>query len=80
MRIAVYQTQGVAGDTERAIGRMRRIVRKAAAQGVGLVIFPEMFLSGYNTANAVHALAEPAGGPSAATVKDCTVPSPQSIA
>jgi predicted amidohydrolase len=47
---------------------MRRIVRKAAAQGVGLVIFPELFLSGYNAGAAIADLAEPADGPSAKAI------------
>ncbi|MCK7505447.1 MAG: hypothetical protein MZV70_16105 [Desulfobacterales bacterium] len=44
-------------------------VRCAAAEaGAGLVIFPEMFLTGYNIGDAVFNLAEPADGPSAAAV------------
>jgi predicted amidohydrolase len=44
---------------------MRRQVSAAAKAGAGLVIFPEMFLTGYNIGEAVFSLAEPAAGPSA---------------
>jgi predicted amidohydrolase len=45
---------------------MHRTAAAAADRGAGLVIFPEMFLTGYNIGDAVFRLAEPADGPSAA--------------
>jgi predicted amidohydrolase len=68
MKIAVYQARGVSGDAANAVGRMRITLRKAAARGVDLVIFPELFVSGYNADHAIRSLAEPAGGPTAAAV------------
>jgi predicted amidohydrolase len=47
---------------------MRVNAVKAAAQGSRMVIFPEMFLTGYNIGNALFKLAEPSDGPSAAAV------------
>jgi predicted amidohydrolase len=48
---------------------MAETARQAAAQGVELLVFPEMFLSGYNIgAAAVTRLAEAADGPSARQV------------
>jgi predicted amidohydrolase len=47
---------------------MRRRALEAAEAGTGLVIFPEMFLTGYNIGEAVFKLAEPADGLSAAAV------------
>jgi predicted amidohydrolase len=47
---------------------MRRQAQAAAEAKADLVIFPEMFLTGYNIGDAVFSLAEPADGPSAAAV------------
>jgi predicted amidohydrolase len=68
MNVSVYQARGVAGDAATAVCRMRIVARKAAALGADLVIFPELFVSGYNTGHAVRSLAEPAEGPTAAAV------------
>jgi predicted amidohydrolase len=68
MKIAVYQGEGVNGEVAGALGTMRMNAVKAAAQGVRMVIFPEMFLSGYNIGDDVFRLAEPSDGPSAAAV------------
>jgi predicted amidohydrolase len=70
MKIAVYQGEGVNGEVAGALGTMRMNAVKAAAQGVSMVIFPEMFLSGYNIGDNVFRLAEPADGPAAAAVAE----------
>jgi 5-aminopentanamidase len=68
MKLAVYQGTGVQGDAAEALAVVRRIVTRAAARGVRVVVFPELFLCGYNAGDAVHALAEPAGGRSAEAI------------
>jgi predicted amidohydrolase len=68
LNIAVYQGTGVQGDVARGLAVVRRVVTRAAARMVRLVIFPELFLSGYNTGAAVRSLAEPAAGPSAEAI------------
>jgi len=51
------------------LARLQAQVRSAKVQGVDLLVFPEMFLTGYNIgADAVHRLAEPANGPSASVI------------
>jgi predicted amidohydrolase len=47
---------------------MRHQALAASAARADLVIFPEMFLTGYNIGDTVFSLAEPADGPSAAAV------------
>lgn len=69
MKIAVCQESGPAGDVAGAIACIRRRALAAAAAKAELVIFPEMFLTGYNIGDAVFSLAEPEGGPSAAAVE-----------
>lgn len=57
------------GDIAGALERMRGQALAAAETGADLVIFPEMFLTGYNIGEAVFRLAEPADGPSAGAVE-----------
>ena len=68
MKIAVYQGEGVSGDIAKALDRLRDQAAEAARAGAGLVVFPELFLTGYNIGEAVFDLAEPADGPSAAKI------------
>lgn len=71
MKIAVCQEISPAGDVAGALDRIRHqaLATAAGLQGAGLVIFPEMFLTGYNIGDAVFSLAEPPDGPSAAAVE-----------
>jgi predicted amidohydrolase len=48
---------------------MRRRAHEAAQAGADLVVFPEMFLSGYNIGEAAFKLAEPVDGPGTAAVE-----------
>jgi predicted amidohydrolase len=64
MRIAISQRQSPHGAIEAGLAVMRQTAATASAEGAGLVIFPEMFLTGYNIGEAVFQLAEPAAGPS----------------
>jgi predicted amidohydrolase len=66
MKIAAYQGEGVKGDVSSALANMRDTAVLAASRGARLVIFPEMFLTGYNIGDDVFTLAEPSDGPSAA--------------
>jgi predicted amidohydrolase len=67
MRIAVFQGPLEGGDVARNLDRLAVAARQAAASGAGLLICPEMFLTGYAIGPAaVAALAEPVDGPSAA--------------
>jgi predicted amidohydrolase len=64
MRIAISQTQSQHGHIETSLAVMRQTAAAALAQEAELVIFPEMFLTGYNIGAAVFKLAEPVDGPS----------------
>jgi predicted amidohydrolase len=68
MKIAAYQGEGVKGETSKALAIMRDATVEAASRGARLVVFPEMFLTGYNIGDAVFKLAELSDGPSAAAV------------
>jgi predicted amidohydrolase len=66
MRVAVFQGPLHGGAPDQNLGRLRRAARDAADAGAGLLIAPEMFLTGYNIGpEAVRGLAEPVDGPSA---------------
>jgi len=61
-RIALYQGPGEAGNVDANLATLAAVVERAAEAGAGLAVFPEMFLSGYNIADATFQLAEPAEG------------------
>ena len=68
MRIAIYQGPGHSGQVRQNLEAMRTAAEKAASSGAELLVFPEMFLSGYNIGDRVGELAEPVDGPSAGAV------------
>ena len=63
MRIALYQGPGKPAKVDENLEIMHRKALSAADQGADLIIFPELFLSGYNIGQTVQELAEPADGP-----------------
>jgi len=69
VKIAVCQELSPAGELAGALELIRRRALAAEAAQAGLLIFPEMFLTGYNIGDDVFTLAEPADGPSAAAVE-----------
>ncbi len=66
MRVAIFQGPAEPGDVPSRLELLAGRARQAAAQGAGLLICPEMYLTGYAIgAEAARRLAEPADGPSA---------------
>lgn len=65
MKVAIYQGEGRQKRVDKNLEIIRSAALSAAKQGARLLIFPEMFLTGYNIGDAVFELAEPADGPSA---------------
>jgi predicted amidohydrolase len=64
MRIAIYQGPGEAGSVARNLDLLEARAKEAAGRGARFLIFPEMFLSGYNIGSEqASRLAEPADGP-----------------
>jgi predicted amidohydrolase len=64
MRLAVYQGPGASGDVPGNLAIIRRVAAHAAAEGASLVVFPELFTTGYNLGSRLRELAEPLPGPS----------------
>ena len=64
MRIAIYQGEGLPTKVDENLEIIRHSAFSAARQKAGLIIFPELFLTGYNIGSAAHSLAETADGPS----------------
>ena len=76
MRLALCQCTPGPDDLEGNLARLRAAAREAAAQGADLLVFPEMYASGYNIGAARAAeLAEDADGRIAGQVaqaaRDC---------
>jgi predicted amidohydrolase len=63
MKIGFYQGQGKPTRVDENLEIMRRSARDAVERGAELIIFPELFLTGYNIGDVVFKLAEPADGP-----------------
>jgi len=65
MKIALYQGAGKPARVDENLAIIQRKATSAAEQGADLIIFPELFLSGYNIGKTVQDLAEEADGPAA---------------
>ena len=70
MKIALYQGSGVAAAPAENIEIIREAAAEAAAGGAELVIFPELFLTGYNLPDELRDLAETSDGPGAKRIAD----------
>ena len=65
MRIAIFQGPATTGSVQDNLACMRRQAVDARSRGARLLVFSEMFLTGYDIgAGAIARLAEPAHGPS----------------
>ncbi|MFE5189787.1 carbon-nitrogen hydrolase family protein [Streptomyces sp. NPDC056628] len=62
MRTALLQSSGRPGSTVENLKVLDDAAGRAAAAGAGLLVTPEMFLTGYAIGDAVARLAEPADG------------------
>lgn len=63
MKIALYQGAGKPTRVAENLEIMHRKALSAAGQGADLIIFPELFLTGYNIGRTVQELAEQSDGP-----------------
>ena len=71
LRVALVAFRAEFGDKRKNLENILAWVEKAAAEGAGLVCFPEIALQGYCTVPAVvRQLAEPADGPSCRAIVD----------
>jgi predicted amidohydrolase len=61
-RIAVVQDDCFLGETARNIEKASGLIRRAAEQEAGLVLFPEMYLTGYALGDKTHKLAVTVAG------------------
>ena len=68
MRTALLQSSGRPGSPVENLRVLDEAAGRAAAQGAGLLVTPELFLTGYAVGDAVVRLAEPADGAGAAAV------------
>ncbi len=63
-KVAIAQYRSEPLRKERNLGKMEEAVEEAAGEGAELLIFPELFLTGYNIRNEVFRLAEDREGKS----------------
>ncbi|MFI6643088.1 carbon-nitrogen hydrolase family protein [Streptomyces sp. NPDC050504] len=70
LRTSLLQSSGRPGDVAENLKVLDAAAGRAAAAGAGLVVAPEMFLTGYAIGDDVPELAETADGPSAAAVAE----------
>jgi len=67
--VALAQIKCELGNKKANIEKMKAHVKKASEQGVHLVVFPEMSLTGYTVRDLVYELAEPIPGRSTAELE-----------
>lgn len=65
LRTALLQSSGQPGDVPANLAVLEEAAGRAAATGAGLLVCPELFLTGYAIGDDVPRLAEPADGDSA---------------
>ena len=70
MKIGIYQCEGKLTSKEENLAILREAAIAAAEQGARLIIFSELFLTGYNIGDTVFELAESINGPSAQKAAD----------
>ncbi|MFI9771434.1 carbon-nitrogen hydrolase family protein [Streptomyces sp. NPDC052415] len=70
MRTALLQSSGRPGSVVENLKVLDEAAGRAAAAGAGLLITPEMFLTGYAIGDGIARLAEPADGDSADAVAE----------
>lgn len=68
LRTALLQSSGQLGDVAANLAALEETAARAAAAGAGLLVAPELFLTGYAIGADIARLAEPADGPSARRV------------
>ena len=62
MKIGLYQGPSPAGDCKSALAVVDRMLASAANAGARMLLFPELFLPGYNQPGLQKTLGQPAGG------------------
>jgi predicted amidohydrolase len=62
-RVALAQTEPRLFDKAANLEKAARYIGEAASQGAGVVIFPELYLTGYTLGNRAVEMAETTGGP-----------------
>ncbi|MFJ3931821.1 MULTISPECIES: carbon-nitrogen hydrolase family protein [unclassified Streptomyces] len=73
LRTALLQSSGRPGDVAANLKVLDEAAARAAEARAGLLVCPELFLTGYAIGDAVPRLAEPADGPGAAAVAEIAV-------
>ena len=62
MRVTVVQADARLAGPENRFSLLEAKVRQAAKEGIDLIVFPELFLSGYNVGEALHQNAQAQDG------------------
>lgn len=70
MLIAALQMEPVSGDCAANLDRIEKAARSAAEMGAGLLVAPELAISGYALGLRFKTIAEPADGPSIAKIRE----------
>jgi 5-aminopentanamidase len=63
-QVAIVQDDCVLGDKAQNLDRAKGLIQRAAEQNAGLILFPEMYLTGYVLEDKILKLAEAVSGPS----------------
>lgn len=70
MKVTVAQLTPKLGDKQFNVNKVKDVMQKAAESNSDLVVFPELFLSGYSVGNQIESLAESLDGPSLKEIRD----------
>jgi len=62
MKLAIYQGPSTEGDIDAALAVVNTYLAASATAGADMVVFPELFLPGYNQPDLHKSMAQPKGG------------------
>ena len=70
MKIAVYQGPSPEGDIKHALEAVETALSAVSAAGAKMIVFPELFLPGYNQPSLHNSMAQPKAGPWETTLSE----------
>ena len=73
LKLAMYQGSALPADKQGNLCTIERVVASVKSLGVDIVVFPELFTTGYNQGERLKDMAEPVNGKSVQALRDIAI-------